>query len=158
LPQRGETFGERLYFAAEDLFKCGFDSVCLIDSDSPTIPAENFTRAVELLSSPGDHIVLGSCDDGGYYLIGLKQLHQEVFERIDWSTERVLEQTIVRATQIGVGVHELPRGLDVDDHASLRRLCGELLGKNARDNVAPQTQQFLRELTARAGLESVWSE
>jgi hypothetical protein len=48
--------------------------------------------------------------------------------------------------------------LDVDDHASLRRLCGELLGKNARDNVAPQTQQFLRELTARDGLESVWSE
>ena len=158
LPQRGEKFGERLYFAVEDLFRCGFDSVCLIDSDSPTIPAKNFARAVELLSLPGDHIVLGPCDDGGYYLIGLKQLHQEVFERIDWSTGRVLQQTIGRATQIGVVVHELPRGLDVDDHASLRRLCGELLGNNAGDNVAPQTQQFLRELIARDGLERVWSE
>jgi len=157
LPQRGENFGERLYFAAEDLFKCGFDSVCLIDSDSPTIPAENFAKAMELLSLPGDHIVLGPCDDGGYYLIGLKQLHQGVFEQIDWSTERVLEQTIRRATQIGVGVHKLPRGLDVDDHAALRRLCSELLGKNARDNVAPQTQQFLRELTARDGWGHVWS-
>jgi len=157
LPQRGENFGERLYFAAEDLFKCGFDSVCLIDSDSPTIPAENFAKAMELLSLPGDHIVLGPCDDGGYYLIGLKQLHQEVFERIDWSTERVLEQTIKRATQIGVGVHELPRGLDVDDHATLCRLCDELLGKNERDNVAPQTQQFLRELIARDGRGRVWS-
>ncbi|KAF5409053.1 MAG: hypothetical protein Udaeo2_07350 [Candidatus Udaeobacter sp.] len=157
LPQRGENFGERLYFAAEDLFKCGFDSVCLIDSDSPTIPAENFAKAMELLSLPGDHIVLGPCDDGGYYLIGLKQLHQGVFEQIDWSTERVLEQTIRRATQIGVGVHELPRGLDVDDHAALRRLCSELLGKNARDNVAPQTQQFLRELIARDGWGRVWS-
>jgi hypothetical protein len=157
LPQRGENFGDRLCFAAEDLFKCGFDGVCLIDSDSPTIPAENFTRAVELLSLPGDHIVLGPCDDGGYYLIGLKQLHQEVFERIDWSTERVLEQTIKRATQIGVGVYELPRGLDVDDHATLRRLCDELLGKHARDNVAPQTQQFLRELIARDGRARVWS-
>src|SRR5437763_16993809 len=67
LPQRGETFGERLYFAVEDLFRCGFDSVCLIDSDSPTIPAENFARAVELLSLPGDHIILVCCDDGGYY-------------------------------------------------------------------------------------------
>src|ERR1043166_8586368 len=47
MPQRGDNFGERLYFAAEDLFMCGFDAVCLIDSDSPTIPAENFTRAVE---------------------------------------------------------------------------------------------------------------
>ena len=157
LPQRGENFGERLYFAAEDLFKCGFDSVCLIDSDSPTIPAENFAKAMELLSLPGDHIVLGPCDDGGYYLIGLKQLHQGVFEQIDWSTERVLEQTIKRATQIGVGVHELPRGLDVDDHATLCRLCDELLGKNERDNVAPQTQQFLRELIARDGRGRVWS-
>jgi rSAM/selenodomain-associated transferase 1 len=157
LPQRGENFGERLYFAAEDLFKCGFDSVCLIDSDSPTIPAKNFAKAMELLSLPGNHIVLGPCDDGGYYLIGLKQLHPRVFEQIDWSTERVLEQTIRRATQIGVGVHELPRGLDVDDHAALRRLCSELLGKNARDNVAPRTQQFLRELIARDGWGRVWS-
>src|SRR5215475_10319952 len=49
LPQRGDKFGERLYFAIEDLFTCGFDSVCLIDSDSPTVPAENFAEAVELL-------------------------------------------------------------------------------------------------------------
>lgn len=157
LPQRGENFGERLYFAAEDLFKCGFDSVCLIDSDSPTVPVENFAKALELLSLPGDNIVLGPCDDGGYYLIGLKQLHREVFEQIDWSTERVLEQTIRRATQIGVRVHELPRGLDVDDYAALRRLCSELLAKNTRDTVAPQTQQFLRELIARDGSGRVWS-
>jgi hypothetical protein len=157
LPQRGKNFGERLYFAAEDLFKCGFDAVCLIDSDSPTIPAENFTRAVELLSLPGDHIVLGPCDDGGYYLIGLKQLHREVFEGIDWSTQRVFEQTVKRAAQIGIGVRELPRGFDVDDHATLDRLCDELLGKNARDNVAPQTREFLRELITRDGRGRVGS-
>jgi uncharacterized protein len=157
LPQRGENFGERLYFAAEDLFKCGFNAVCLIDSDSPTIPAEIFARAVEFLSSPGDHVVLGPCEDGGYYLIGLKQLHREVFEGIDWSTERVFEQTRQRATQIGVRVHELPRGFDVDDRATLHRLCDELLGENARNNVAPQTQKFLRELVARDGHGRFWS-
>lgn len=157
VPQRGETFGERLYFAASDLFKSGFAAVCLIDSDSPTIPAENFSRAIELLSLPGDRIVLGPCDDGGYYLIGLKQLHREVFERIDWSTERVFEQTKQRATQIGVEIHELPRGFDVDDRATLHRLCDELLGANARDDVAPRTQEFLRELIARDGRERIWS-
>jgi uncharacterized protein len=156
LPQRGENFGERLYFAAEDLFKCGFNSVCLIDSDSPTIPADNFARAVELLSLPGDHIVLGPCDDGGYYLVGLKQLYREVFEGIDWSTERVLEQTKRRATQIGVGVRELPRGFDVDDCGTLHRLCDELLGDDARDNIAPRTKEFLRELIACDGCGRVW--
>ena len=45
LPQRGDEFGERLYFAVEDLFKCGFDSVCLIDSDSPTVPARKLCRS-----------------------------------------------------------------------------------------------------------------
>src|SRR6267378_7218994 len=156
LLQRGKNFGERLYFAAEDLFKCGFKIVCLIDSDSPTIPAENFTKAIELLSLPGDRIVLGPCDDGGYYLIGLKRLHPEVFERIDWSTQRVFEQTRQRATQIGVKVHELPRGFDVDDRATLHRLCDELLSKNARDSRAPQTQDFLRGLIARDGRERIW--
>jgi uncharacterized protein len=157
LPQRGENFGERLYFASEDLFKCGFDSVCLIDSDSPTIPAQNFARAVELLSLSGDRIVLGPCDDGGYYLIGLKQSHREVFDGIDWSTERVFEQTKQRATQIGVDVRELPRGFDVDDRATLHRLCDELLDENAHDKVAPWTKEFLRKLIEGDGRGRVWS-
>src|SRR5205814_8214493 len=144
IAQRGHNFGDRLIFAAEDLFMVGFTSVCLINSDSPTVPAENFSQAVELLHLPGDCIVLGPSDDGGYYLIGLKRLHREVFERIDWSTEQVFEQTRQRATQIGITVHELPRGFDVDDRATLHRLCDELLGENARDNVAPQTQELLR--------------
>ena len=157
LPQRGGNFGERLYLAAGDLFKSGFAAVCLIDSDSPTIPAESFNSAVELLSLPGNRIVLGPCDDGGYYLIGLKQLNRELFERIDWSTERVFQQTKQRATELGVEVHELPRGFDVDDRATLHRLYDELLDENARDDVAPRTQEFLRELIARDGRERIWS-
>jgi rSAM/selenodomain-associated transferase 1 len=93
LPQRGDRFGERLYFAVEDLFKCGFESVCLIDSDSPTVPPENFAEAVEKLSTAEDRVVLGPSDDGGYYLIGVKKPHRQLFEQIDWSTERVLNQT-----------------------------------------------------------------
>src|SRR5438046_2012618 len=40
LLQRGGSFGERLIAAAEDLFRVGFASVCLIDSDSPTVATE----------------------------------------------------------------------------------------------------------------------
>jgi uncharacterized protein len=152
LPQRGDGFGERLYFATEDLFKCGFESVCLIDSDSPTVPAAKFVNAVELLASPEDRIVLGPSDDGGYYLIGLKKPEQEVFEEIDWSTERVLDQTIQRATGIGLEVKLLPTGYDVDDGAGLRRLCDELLGENAGDGIAPNTRKFLMSIAAQKKL------
>src|SRR5882757_6570317 len=143
LPQRGDEFGERLYFAVEDLFKCGFDSLCLIDSDSPTVPAENFEQAVELLSTSEDRVVLGPSDDGGYYLIGMNKPHRHLFEQIDWSTERVLNQTMQRATEIGIEVKQLPTGYDVDGDASLRRLCNELLGEQGNDSVAPSTRKFL---------------
>jgi rSAM/selenodomain-associated transferase 1 len=143
LPQRGDKFGERLYFAVEDLFKCGFDSVCLIDSDSPTVPAENFAQAFELLSASEDRVVLGPSDDGGYYLIGVKKPHRHLFEQIDWSTERVLNQTIQRANEIGLEAKLLPTGYDVDGDASLRRLCNEILGEQGNDGVAPNTRRFL---------------
>ena len=152
LPQRGDKFGERLFFAVEDLFKCGFESVCLIDSDSPTVPAENFAEAVELLSMTGDRVILGPSDDGGYYLIGVKKPLRHLFEQIDWSTERVLNQTMQRATEIGLEVKLLPAGYDVDDDSSLRRLCNELLGEPRDDSAAPNTHKFLAHLVEQKKL------
>jgi rSAM/selenodomain-associated transferase 1 len=156
VPQREGSFGERLFFAAEDLFKCGFDSVCLIDSDSPTVPASSFAQAMELLSSPGDRVVLGPTDDGGYYLIGLKKPHRELFERIDWSTERVFEQTVARAQEIGVETKLLPSGYDVDNSTTLRQLCDELLSEDSPTEIAPTTRKFLKEIIEREGRERIW--
>jgi len=150
LPQRGENFGERLNFAAEDLFTVGFGSVCLINSDSPTVPPQNFAEAAIELAQPGERIVLGPADDGGYYLIGMKKMHRRLFEGIDWSTERVFEQTKQRATELGLRVHELASGLDVDDQDGLIRLRDELLGKHAPSELAPNTRKVLAELTAQA--------
>ena len=96
--------------------------------------------------------MLGPSDDGGYYLIGVKKPHRHLFEQIDWSTERVLNQTIQRATEIGLEVKLLPTGYDVDDGASLRRLCKELLGEQADDSVAPSTRKFLARLVAQKKL------
>jgi hypothetical protein len=152
LPQRGDEFGERLYFAVEDLFKCGFESVCLIDSDSPTVPAENVEQAVELLGRSEDRVVLGPSDDGGYYLIGMKKPYRHLFEGIDWSTERVLNQTMQRATEIGIEVKLLPTGYDIDDDASLHRLCNELLTDTTSADIAPHTREFLANFVVRKKL------
>ncbi len=129
LGQRGDGFGERLLHACEDLFACGFSAVCLIDSDSPTMPQGALLHAVSSLARPGDRVVLGGSDDGGYYLIGLKRLHQRLFEQIDWSTERVFNQTLERAREIGLEAELLPTWYDVDDGATLERLRRELLGR-----------------------------
>ena len=159
VPQRGEAFGERLSAATKDLLQLGFDSLCLIDSDSPTVPEKAFTEAVDHLAREEDSIVLGPSDDGGYYLIGLKKLHHRLFEAIDWSTERVLEQTIEAAREIDVPVHLLPTWYDVDDRRTLSRLCRELFGSNGSDQngfAAPATRGFLSDLLAREGRGRIW--
>lgn len=142
IPQTEGSFGERLISATRDLFNVGFGSVCLIDSDSPTVPASSFAEAASVLSQPNDTIVLGPSEDGGYYLIGMNQLHPEVFAGIDWSTERVLEQTQRRAAEAGLAVHLLPTGFDVDDEATFRRLQDELRSPN--ESRALATTEFLR--------------
>ena len=130
IPQRGDGFGERLLATTEDLFACGYGSVCLIDSDSPTVPAAAFHQAVAELAKPGDRIVLGPSHDGGYYLIGLKRAHPEPFFNISWSTPAVFAETIAAAKAAGIEVSILPLWYDVDDAASLDLLIAELLYHN----------------------------
>src|SRR5947209_12378970 len=153
--QRGETLGERLINAAAELLSNGFESVCLINSDSPTLPVEVLRTATSLLAQEGDRVVLGPSEDGGYYLIGLKHPHRELFERIAWSTADVLAHTIERAADINLPVDLLPVWYDVDDAATLRLLNEELglspngAGPHNRYEggySAPFTRNYLAEL------------
>jgi rSAM/selenodomain-associated transferase 1 len=161
LGQRGGPFGERLFHAAEDLLASGYGSLCLIDSDSPTLPPAFLRAAVSALAAPGDRLVLGPAADGGYYLIGLKNTHRRVFEDVDWSTSRVLAQTIARAKELKLPVTILPTWFDVDDASSLRHLCIELFARNGKQASlayrAPYTRANLARLLATEnGRQKLW--
>jgi alpha-1,6-mannosyltransferase len=151
IPQRGDAFGERLLAAAEDILACGYGAVCLIDSDSPTLPTGALQQAVEELAKPGDRVVLGGSDDGGYYLIGLKRAHKEPFERITWSTASVYAETVERVRDAGIELVELPIWYDVDDAETLKVLEEELLnGKRPAfatvdGYAAESTREFLQK-------------
>ncbi|MGI8839066.1 MAG: TIGR04282 family arsenosugar biosynthesis glycosyltransferase [Pyrinomonadaceae bacterium] len=164
LAQRGEGFGERLFYAAEDLLRVGYESLCLIDSDSPTLPATLLRQAVEALARPGDRVVLGATVDGGYYLIGLKNGHRHLFANIDWSTPSVLSQTIERAAEINLEVELLPVWYDVDDGATLAYLCAELFSSNGegvdrnglRGYNALHTRRFIYDFIKTHGRQRIW--
>lgn len=150
LLQRGAELGERLFHAFEDFFAAGFESVCLINSDSPTLPTSVLDSAVRALRAQGDRLVLGEAVDGGYYLIGLKNPHSRLFEEIAWSTGQVSSQTLQRAAEIDLRAVRLPVWYDVDDGESLRLLYAELFRcKGIQDGLlgfdAPHTRKFLRE-------------
>ncbi len=156
LAQRGSSLGERLCNATDDLLRQGYEAVCLINSDSPTLPQSILIRAIESLAAGGDRVVLGAAEDGGYYLIGLKHAHRNLFNEIAWSTSDVLARTRQRAGEIDLPVELLPSWYDVDDAETLSRLCEELLFTPSNGAYpAPHTRAFLEAIVRSEGLQRI---
>jgi rSAM/selenodomain-associated transferase 1 len=124
------NFGDCLFATISEIFARGHASAVVLNADSPTLPTALLIETAAALARPGDRAVLGPSNDGGYYLLGLKAAHRRMFDNIDWSTERVAEQTRERAGEIGLEVHTLPVWYDVDDIDGLRRLHAELSGED----------------------------
>jgi uncharacterized protein len=147
LLQAGDDLGHVLIGATRALLDAGHDCMLLVNGDSPTLPPRFLTQAIEALRAPGDRMVLGPASDGGYYLIGLKQPHQELFARIAWGTETVALATCERAREIGLATTLLPEWYDVDDIETLRWLQEELAGRLIRfraGGAAPASRAFLK--------------
>jgi rSAM/selenodomain-associated transferase 1 len=161
--QRGESFGDKLFNALNDMLGAGFDLVAIMNADSPTLPGEYLAKAFDELERPGDRVVLGPSEDGGYYLIGIKRRHKELFENIAWSTEHVMRQTIERARQMDLEVSLLPAWYDVDGAADFERLIAELRDTESvqygstsllAEINAPHTRRFLLSRKPREARES----
>jgi rSAM/selenodomain-associated transferase 1 len=120
-------FGECLFRAITMMFDLGYSAACVLNADSPTLPTGYLIEAAHALACPGDRAVLGPSTDGGYYFLGLKKPHRQLFENIDWSTPSVGEQTRDRAALLGLEVFFLDPWYDVDDAAGLRQLIRQLL-------------------------------
>jgi hypothetical protein len=126
VPAGVSGFGRALLHAATSLLERGYGAVCLVNSDSPTLPTAFLRQAAEALARSGDRMVLGPAEDGGYYLIALKAPHAALFQEIAWSTDQVAAQTLAQARRIGLEVVVLPQWFDVDDATSLTRLVDHL--------------------------------
>ena len=136
--------------ATRGLLARGFDAVCLVNSDSPTLPGTILRDAVAALAG-GRRVVLGPAEDGGYYLIGipaaLAAQAEALFRDIPWSTPGVTAATMTRAAEAALEVLCLPSWYDVDDPASLRRLIAALgAGDNPASGPAPETAACVARL------------
>jgi uncharacterized protein len=150
---RVHGFGRSLLQAAQSLFALGHDAVCLLNSDSPNLPTTLLSQAASALAGKEDRVLIGAAEDGGYYLLGMKAPHRLLFEAIDWSTARVSAQTRQRAGALGLPVVELDPWYDVDDAASLQRLCRDLAderpGRGLPPYRAPATADIIERLRIR---------
>ncbi len=119
LAQEGRDLGERMFRALAWGFESGFRTVLLRGTDTPDLPGALLWEARRRLRAGPSQVVLGPSWDGGYYLIGLREVYPELFAGVPWSTPRVLAETLSRAAALSLKVHLLPCWSDIDTPADL---------------------------------------
>src|SRR6266571_8047660 len=111
-PQGDGDLGQRLQSAFQRAFHAGAKRVAIIGSDCPVVRVEDIREAWGVLQT--HDVVLGPATDGGYWLIGLRQLQPNLFRGVHWSTENVFAETIQRVQHASLSVHLLRELADVD--------------------------------------------
>jgi rSAM/selenodomain-associated transferase 2/rSAM/selenodomain-associated transferase 1 len=117
--QNGKDLGERLAHAFRTAFRNGADRAVAIGTDVPDIDAETIAQAIDSLKRYDT--VIGPSPDGGYYLVGMNRLHEDMFRHISWSSEFVLAQTRRTIDRLGLSCHLLPELADIDTKEALLR-------------------------------------
>jgi rSAM/selenodomain-associated transferase 1 len=125
IPQGPGDLGDRLSRISHQVFFQGYRKLIILASDTPHLPKDVLRMAFARLDD--DDVVLGPCDDGGYYLIGLRFPAPTLFAGIPWSTSMVLERTIGRAEEAGMTWKLLPPCYDIDTWEDAERLIRDLL-------------------------------
>jgi uncharacterized protein len=115
--QGAGDLGTRLRAATEQALRDGHRAVVLIGTDCPALSFHDLAEAFAQLVN--HDAVIGPATDGGYYLLGVREADPALFTGIDWSTERVFDQTIGAMNRMGWRVQMLRRLQDVDNPADL---------------------------------------
>jgi len=93
--------GERMKNAFKAEFVAGASQVVIIGSDCLMLRPRHIKNAMDELGTVD--VVIGPATDGGYYLLGMKQLHPFLFENKSWSQSTVLEETLTDLTEKKLG-------------------------------------------------------
>ena len=118
--QSGNDLGEKMNNAFAQLFKSGYKQVVIVGTDCPGINENILEKA--FLELDNNDVVIGPATDGGYYLLGIKEIHNHLFEKIAWSTSTVLHSTIEKC-KINKWSYTLLTALsDVDEEKDLVHL------------------------------------
>lgn len=118
VPQRGETLGDKMYLAIEEILDKGYEKCLLFGTDIPEIRAEYLERAFKVLNNKD--IVFGRTEDGGYYLVGMKKPCKEVFGLSLYGHSKVFEETLKYLEESDLTVGFTKTLSDMDEMEDLR--------------------------------------
>jgi hypothetical protein len=109
--QFGEDLGVRMKNAFKNGFEAGYKKVIIIGSDLYDLSSKIIDNAFQKLES--NDFVIGPAEDGGYYLLGMNFLQENIFENKDWGTENVRKDTLVNLKDKKVFLLEMLNDIDV---------------------------------------------
>jgi len=139
VPQTGQGLAAGLASVFNHFATSG-QRVIAFNSDSPHLPASVLETAFDVLEARD--LVVGPTHDGGYYLVGARASHSDLFASDGMGTANALEALLRRARALGLSVDLTDPFYDIDVEGDLTRLVAELLLAPAR---APRTAVWLKQ-------------
>lgn len=122
LQSKGDL-GERMMHAFEESFKEGCKNAVIIGSDIYDMKSEHIEKAFELLKT--HDAVVGPAKDGGYYLLGLKKVHPELFQQKKWGTNTVLRDTLedLKTNHVALleELNDVDEYEDIEEHPAFQK-------------------------------------
>lgn len=112
--QTGEQLGERMSNAFRESL-ISYNKVVIIGTDLWTLEIQDIKNAFRVLENHA--AVIGPSTDGGYYLLGIKEVIPQIFLNKQWGTSSVLPNTLKDLKSIKY--HLLPEKNDIDTFSDL---------------------------------------
>ena len=116
--QVGADLGERMHNAFQSGFDDGYEKIVIIGSDLIALESTDITQAISKL----DHhdIVVGPAEDGGYYLLGMKKIPENLFQNKEWGTSTVLSDTLLDISNLKYFLLEEKN--DIDTYEDIKNI------------------------------------
>lgn len=111
--QFGKDLGVRMYNAFREGFEEGYQKIVIIGSDLITLEANDLKNAFAALDT--NDVVIGPAEDGGYYLLGLKSIPENIFKNKEWGTNTVLKETLKNIKNLKYSLLEEKNDIDTFD-------------------------------------------
>lgn len=115
--QTGNDLSDRMKNAFNCVFAKGYSKVIIIGSDCFELTPSIIDSAFDYLDE--SDIVIGPAKDGGYYLLGMSTPHPYLFENIQWSTNRVFNETLGIIRENNLSISLLPELNDIDEEKDI---------------------------------------
>ena len=109
--QQGSDLGERMYSAFKQGFDEGYKNIIIIGSDIYDLLQLDIEKAFTMLEF--NNYVLGPAADGGYYLLGMKSLNENIFRKKNWGTETVLQDTLLDLDSETIAMLDIRNDIDI---------------------------------------------